>query len=193
MRSRTRSRASHRGSVVSRWKRWMAQDESQKASSDETAVLAPSGQGGERSAGARGWARLRKASGRPFWSHPKLRQGLGDDGRAGGVTRWQRTDIRGGSGGGEKAHSPSSRPAGSGSHRPLSDPARSWACEVRPPWRLAPAVHSAAAPYLLQLLAQASAPSRPSAPEGPSPDGTRNARTACWEVQSPPHPRSLSH
>lgn len=147
VRSRTKSRASHRGSVVPRWERWMGHDESQEASSNGTAVLAPSGQGGgEWSAGARGWARLRKASGSPFWSHPTLRQGLGDDGRAGGVTRWQTTDKRGGSGGGEKAHSPSSRPAGSGSLRPLSGPARSWACEVRPPWRLAPPVHSAAAP-----------------------------------------------
>lgn len=81
---------------------------------------------------------VEESQGRPHSTGLRLRwtrrgrHALADDGDTRKKRRW------------EEAHSPSSQPAGSGSHRPLSDPARSWACGARPPWRTAPAGHRAA-------------------------------------------------
>lgn len=61
--------------------------------------LAPGGREEKMVCGLAWVDQAKESQRRPFLPHPTLRQGLGENGRAGGVTRWRTTEIPRKSGG----------------------------------------------------------------------------------------------
>lgn len=88
-------------------------------------------------------------------------------------------------GGGWEAHSPSSPLTESGSHRPLSGPARSWACGERPPWRLALPLPPSSFPSFNSRGSTARTAPPLHAGSRLSRGDEKKAPRACWEMQSP--------